>query len=228
MEPIGVYGVSAAPPGSNIGVVAESDSSALEAVNPDEEEYVELADTEGAEAVNLILGETAGSPEFYARNQGTVRFYGTVTDSKGVHARTRGASGAARIAYGSRDASPEIEDVGEAQMTDGRAYVALDPVLADSIDMRRPYDVFVTPEGNAKSLYVAQTGPRGFVVRESHGGRSTLAFDYRVVGKPVDDDARRLAVAPPLPPTPARPARGARIPAPLSPEARAVSLKGSR
>jgi hypothetical protein len=64
--------------------------------------------------------------------------------------------------------------------------------------MRRAYHVFVTPEGDCKGLYVTQKSPAGFVVRELQGGRSTLTFDYRIVAKPLDDDGRRLALAPPL------------------------------
>jgi hypothetical protein len=103
------------------------------------------------------------------------------------------------MAYGSRTASPEIEDVGEGELTNGRGDVALDPALADSIDMRRPYQVFVTPEGECNGLYVARKSPAGFVVREQQGGRSTLAFEYRIVGKPFDDDGARFAVPPPPP-----------------------------
>jgi hypothetical protein len=56
--------------------------------------------------------------------------------------------------------------------------------------------VFLTPDGDSNVLYVTQKSPAGFLVCESRGGRSTLSFDYRIIAKPVDDDAQRLAVAP--------------------------------
>jgi hypothetical protein len=81
----------------------------------------------------------------------------------------------------------------------GRGYVRLDSALADVIDHRNAYHVFLTPEGDSNGLYVTQKSPAGFVVREAHGGRSTMAFEYRILAKPFDEDGRRLALAPPLP-----------------------------
>jgi hypothetical protein len=44
--------------------------------------------------------------------------------------------------------------------------------------------VFITPLGPTRgSLYVAQRTPSGFYVHENGGGLSTVAFDYRIVGK---------------------------------------------
>jgi hypothetical protein len=53
--------------------------------------------------------------------------------------------------------------------------------------------VFVSPQGDNHGLYVTQISGRGFVVRESYGGHATLAFDYRIVAKPFDTNAVRLA-----------------------------------
>jgi hypothetical protein len=94
-----------------------------------------------------------------------------------------------------------MEDFGEAQLVNGRGYVRLDTALSDVIDNRNAYQVFLTPEGDSKGLYVTQKSPAGFAVRESSGGHATLAFAYRILAKPVDDDAQRLALAPPLPRT---------------------------
>jgi hypothetical protein len=58
--------------------------------------------------------------------------------------------------------------------------------------------VFITPEGDSNGLYVSAKSPAGFAVRESRAGRSTLAFQYRILARPRGDDSKRLAVAPPL------------------------------
>jgi hypothetical protein len=92
-----------------------------------------------------------------------------------------------------------MEDSGEGQLVNGRGYVKLDAALSDVIDNHNAYRVFLTPEGDSNGLYVTQKSPAGFVVREARGGRSTLSFDYRIIAKPVDDDAQRLALAPPRP-----------------------------
>jgi hypothetical protein len=102
--------------------------------------------------------------------------------------------------------------------------VPIDAALVDVIDSRGGYRVFVTPEGDRKGLYVVK-GTGGFFVREQQGGRSTLAFDYRIVAKPREENGTRLArVIDSAPHVDAFPGAGRksvqRIPLPLSPEER--------
>ena len=54
------------------------------------------------------------------------------------------------------------------------------------------YHVFITPEGNAESLYVSNKTSAGFEVHESRYAHDSLAFDYRIVAKPFDTSAARL------------------------------------
>jgi hypothetical protein len=77
-----------------------------------------------------------------------------------------------------------VERTGEAQLIAGRAFVAIDASALPRMDASKSYHVFVTPEGDCNGLFVTGKTKRGFSVRELHGGRSTLAFDYRVVGSP--------------------------------------------
>jgi hypothetical protein len=78
-----------------------------------------------------------------------------------------------------------VERTGEAQLIAGRAYVSLDAGAPPGLDVSKGYHVFVTPEGDCNGLFVTGKTAHGFRVRELHGGRSTLAFDYRVVGKAI-------------------------------------------
>lgn len=94
--------------------------------------------------------------------------------------------------YAGRSTRPTIEDDGEAQMVDGSAQVAIDRAFSSTIDQRVPYLVFITPDGPNHGLYVTNKTPSGFAVRENDGGRSTLAFDYRIVAAPADTPMRRL------------------------------------
>jgi hypothetical protein len=119
-----------------------------------------------------------------------------MTTSKSTYVRTTGSSGAAVREYTTRGTSPNVEDFGEAQLTNGRAFVPIDARFGDTIDRRTPYLVFVTAEGDCNGLFVAQKTPAGFVVRERRAGRSTLAFQYRIAAKPVDDNGTRLAAMP--------------------------------
>ena len=90
---------------------------------------------------------------------------------------------------------PTLEDFGEAQLSNGVADVALDTKFIAAIDNTTRYIVTLTPEGDCRGLYVAQRTPSGFTVRESQGGRSSIAFSYRIVAKPLGDNAARLATS---------------------------------
>ena len=110
----------------------------------------------------------------------------------GCPAATATASGRAVTTYASMVSQPTIEDFGEAQLVNGQTYVHLDPKFANVVDQRANYLVFITPEGDANVLYVTQKSPNGFAVRESHAGRSTLMFSYRIVAKPFGSHEARL------------------------------------
>jgi hypothetical protein len=52
--------------------------------------------------------------------------------------------------------------------------------------------VFVTPLGDSAGLYVATTTPASFTVREQGGGKASVGFSYRVVGKRKDLNGKRF------------------------------------
>ena len=70
--------------------------------------------------------------------------------------------------------------------------VRFDADFVSTLDFSSGYQVFLTPSGDNRGLYVASKYQAGFVVRESEGGRSTITFDYRVVGHPVGSTDARL------------------------------------
>jgi len=74
-----------------------------------------------------------------------------------------------------------FEDFGSGQLTGGTASVALDSTFAQTVSASSDYHVFLTPEGDCRGLYVSKKTPAGFEVRELGGGRSDVAFDYRIV-----------------------------------------------
>jgi hypothetical protein len=53
--------------------------------------------------------------------------------------------------------------------------------------------VFVTPEGDCRGLYVRRKTAASFEVRELAGGKSNVAFSYRIVGRRNDIKAPRFA-----------------------------------
>ncbi len=224
--PVGLLAI-ATPNNANgaVAVAAESSSFPIYASNTGSSTYVELSTP-----ADLLYGHgTPSGKGVTIDNAGNEILSGTLMTSKGSYVRTTGGSGTTRVAYDAHATAPQIEDVGEGTLVNGRASVAIDPDLADSIDMRRAYDVFLTPDGDCKGLYVAQRTPSGFVVRELQGGRSSLTFSYRLVAKPIDETGERLARAAAIPerPHPLFPAPNGRGAATLqSPEARLEARLG--
>src|ERR1700694_1658129 len=110
----------------------------------------------------------------------------------GCTVATTASAGRAVTTYAPTVSQPTIEDFGEAQLVNGQASVRLDPKFANVVEQNAAYLVFITPEGDANTLYVTQKSRAGFMVRESHGGRSSLMFSYRVVAKPFGSREARL------------------------------------
>ncbi len=90
--------------------------------------------------------------------------------------------------------SPEnwFEDFGSGTLTNGVATVTLDPTFAQTVNATNEYHVFLTPKGESEGLYVSDETPQGFEVHEQRGGRSSVAFDYRIVAKRAGYENRRL------------------------------------
>jgi hypothetical protein len=83
--------------------------------------------------------------------------------------------------------SPEVwfEDFGAARLKRGRAVIKIDADFAKVIK-RGDYRVFVTPEGDCRGLYIRRKQATSFEVRELGGGKSSVAFTYRIVGRRKD------------------------------------------
>src|ERR1700694_1616727 len=152
-----------------------------------------IVDTDGS--VALTGGLTVGRAALRAA-EGSVDISGEYqkNDSSvaGGSAPTAPSGGRAVITYAPTVSQPTVEDFGEAQLSNGQAYVRLDAKFVNVVEQTANYLVFITPEGEANVLYVTQKSTTGFAVRESHGGHSTVAFSYRIVAKPFGSRAARL------------------------------------
>lgn len=135
-----------------------------------------------------------GAYVFEVADDGTVfeKAYGTLS---AIRILQKTSTGQSVNTYAPQVSQPTVEDTGEAQLVNGVANVALEPRFAAAIDRRARYLVTVTPEGDCRGLYVAQRNGIGFTVRELQGGRSSLAFAYRIVAKPFGDTSARLPMA---------------------------------
>lgn len=132
---------------------------------------------------------------FYTNGDGDGTFDGTVTAYGGYYTVIR-TQGGARVDAGSALAPlATIEDTGTARMSDGVGVVRLASDFARTLDPRAGYQVFLTPDGDTRGLYVAQKFQAGFIVRETQRGRSSLDFDYRIVAHPIGASEQRFPQA---------------------------------
>jgi hypothetical protein len=149
------------------------------------------------EAVNSNTGGY-----FTVDYDGNGYFSGSVTATKFIDAI--GVRDGARVgAFNSESTRAMIEDTGTARLTNGESAVRFDSALASAIDIRQGYQVFLTPDGDTRGLYVSAKYEGGFIVRENERGRSSVNFDYRVVAHPYGASDARLPQlnlkAPPIP-----------------------------
>ena len=150
-----------------------------------------LAETDGVAIPMEVWNDGGPGPIMSVDNAGNMIIRGTLTQSGTPLAVVRG-SGPARVAYGAQMTAPAIEDAGEGRINGGIGYVTIDPAFASTLDARVPYSVYITPEGDSHGLYVTGKSQRGFFVRESAFGRSSIAFAYRILGKPASANSPRL------------------------------------
>lgn len=160
----------------------------------------------------ITLTNNGGGPIFSAMSgpthvasldhSGNLVLAGTLTENGSPAVVVASSANVRHVAYAPAQPEPSMEDVGEGQLRYGYARVPLDPDFASTIDRSRPYLVFITPAGmTTGTLCVVERDRSGFTVRENMNGRSSVAFDYRIVAHPYGSGARRLPayVAPAAP-----------------------------
>ncbi len=137
----------------------------------------------------LVLTDSNYNNVFYVSGTGDVFYQGNLQPF------LRTNSGATVGSYTAKLTQPTVEDTGSAQLSGGAATVMLDPTFSATIDRTAPYRVFLTPDGDTRGLFIAVKTTRGFLVREAQGGRSNLAFDYRIVATGIGQTGKRMGVA---------------------------------
>jgi len=190
---VGVYGYSNSGAGVegnspiDIGVYAKNDSATFPALFVESEGGTDAMSSEAFATYGDITGGQVvaySSGDFYAS--------GNITSgTEGMLSRTRNPN-TDLTTYAAQHTEDTVEDFGSAQLIDGSATVPLGADFRQTINNALPYMVFLTPYGDNRGLYIASRTPAGFVVREAQSGRSTLAFDYRIVARPYGTPHARL------------------------------------
>jgi hypothetical protein len=185
----GVYGVSGSSYG--VGAISFNGEAALLAIDNNTNGVAMLA--EAPTGAQVLDGYNPDSGDVVSIDaSGNMILAGTLTQKGSPLVRTAGSHGEQVATFGERSSSATVEDMGEARLVAGHAFVPLDRTFAAVIDKAVKYLVFLTPEGDNRGLYASGYSAAGFSVTESGGGHSTLAFDYRVVAKPYDAGSARL------------------------------------
>jgi hypothetical protein len=94
--------------------------------------------------------------------------------------------------YAMQSAENWFEDAGTVQLVNGSAHVDLESVFGQTVNTGMEYHVFLTPDGDCKGLYVGEKNANGFDVHELGGGRSSIAFEYRIMAKRLGHENERL------------------------------------
>jgi hypothetical protein len=174
-----------------------------------------------------VVGQTNNPGSFAGFFIGNVHMTGTLSSDVPKGTVVPFPDGTRRLLYCME--SPEVwfEDFGTAKLKDGRAVVRLDPDFARVI--KRGYRVFLTPEGDCRGLFVRRKSAASFEVRELMGGKSSIAFSYRIVGQRKDiKEHRRFAKIDTrlrLPVARARSAPRTKVPHPTPTELRAFAAR---
>jgi hypothetical protein len=134
-----------------------------------------LAGVYGESAGYGVHGYSSGSYALYA--EGDIGYTGSIVQVVPLASN--------RVVSLNAMQSPEnwFEDFGSGQLQDGAAEITLDPTFAETVNTESGYHVFLTPNGDSQGLYIARKSPAGFEVREQRGGKSDIAFDYRIVAR---------------------------------------------
>jgi hypothetical protein len=172
-----------------------------------------ISGTQGPPLPNIpttagVVGTSSNSPGVIGTSNGQVGVFGFSANSIGIVGQTNNPasfagfftgnvmitgtkSAAVPFPDGTRRAlycmeSPELwfEDFGTARLKGGRTIVKLDADFAKVIK-RGDYRTFLTPEGDCRGLYVRRKA-NSFEVRELMGGKSSITFSYRIVGRRKD------------------------------------------
>jgi hypothetical protein len=183
---VGVYGYSA----SGMGGAFYSGNSGYAAYADGEIAYYGLTPSNGI-ALELFNTSNVHSAVFSVDGEGDVDYKGNLLHESAT------AGGASVRSFSPNSTQPTVEDTGTAQLVRGAAVVRLDPTFAASIEPAAGYRVFVTPGGETNGLFVVGKSAAGFVVRESHAGRSTVPFDYRIVGTAFGKARQHMAMLSP-------------------------------
>jgi len=187
----GIWGDFAEGYGAGTGILATADSyPALTALNSSGTPTVEVYNY--TSATHDPVFETYSPNTYSGARHCTIDTSANFTCNGVLTGVVHEDGGAAKAVYSVSSADNWIEDAGAGQLSAGHANVTLDLAFAGTVNTGVDYHVFLTPKGESENLYVVNESASGFEVREAHGGKSNIAFDYRIMAKRKGYESVRL------------------------------------
>ena len=104
--------------------------------------------------------------------------------SSGTKSAVVVTSQGSRSLYTEESTAVWFTDYGFGQLQAGRASISIDPVFAETVNLKEPYHVFVQlNDAAADGVAVINKTASSFEVRELRNGSSNAEFSYRLVAK---------------------------------------------
>jgi hypothetical protein len=146
--------------------------------SPFGEAYTMMIANENALGYPLWVGNLSTRDSCNVDNDADLSCDGTVSGAVAVV-----VGGAKRKVALSAIESPQnwFEDAGEAATVNGAAVVQLDSTYRQTVSAEMKYQVFLTPYGDCKGLYVTNRTANSFEVHELGAGTASLSFGYRIM-----------------------------------------------
>jgi hypothetical protein len=170
-----------------VGVVGTADNNnAAVFANNGDAITVWAENDESTNGLGAIFVTMAGVPFLPSDSYGicSINVSGDLVCNGTVQGAVSADGGARKVAlYAMQSPENWFEDAGSGQLSNGSARIELDPTFAQTVNPGFEYHVFLTPNGDSKGLYVSQKAATSFEVHEQGGGRSNIAFDYRIMAK---------------------------------------------
>jgi len=189
-QTIGVFGAVQSPNG--VGVYGSGGASGVYGV-------AELFGVYGA------TYETSGWSGYFVTTFGNGVYISTPASQTGLNvaggsknAVVATADGA-RLLYSEESSQVWFSDYGFGELKDGTAVVTIDPLFAQTVNLEKPYHVFLTANSaDIVILSVAVKGRTSFTVigKTLDGRPADCAFDYRLVAVRLGYEKDRLERAP--------------------------------
>lgn len=150
--------------------------------------------TRNASSYAIVTGGLTGA-------YGNVYINGNYQATGTKSARVETAQGA-RLMYAEEATTNLFSDQGFGQLVNGQAVVTIDPLYAQTVNLKEPYHVFLTPySADTAGLAVVNRTATGFEVRELGNGKGSFQFSWKVEALRKGYEKDRLEDAGPAPAT---------------------------